>query len=143
MRSWKDDLRDQLKSHEGWVPNAYQDHLGYWTIGYGRLIDQSRGGGISLTEGEMLLQNDIEKVVSELSRRLDWFDRLPPRKKQALSNMAFQLGINGLFGFRRMLAAVRNRQWSAARREALDSRWAVQTPNRANEIADMLGEFYV
>ena len=140
MRSWKDDLRDQLKRHEGWVSTAYQDHLGYLTIGYGRLIDKNRNGGISLQEGEMLLQNDIDKVVAELNSRLDWFHRLPPRKKQALSNRAFQLGVNGLFNFRRMLNAVKNRQWSAARREALDSKWAVQTPKRANEIADILGE---
>jgi len=120
MRSWKDDLRDQLKRHEGWVSTAYQDHLGYLTIGYGRLIDKNRNGGISLQEGEMLLQNDIDKVVEELNNRIDWFHRLPPRKKQALSNMAFQLGVNGLFNFRRMLNAVRNRQWSPARIDALD-----------------------
>lgn len=25
------------------VPHAYQDHLGYWTIGVGRLIDKRKG----------------------------------------------------------------------------------------------------
>lgn len=140
MRSWQDDLRDQLQRHEGWVPHAYRDHLGFWTIGYGRLVDPARGGGISQEEGALLLSNDIERVVRSLHDRIPWFARLPSRKKQALSNMAFQLGVNGLLGFRRMLKAVQHQNWSAARREALDSRWAKQTPARAQEIADMLGE---
>ena len=140
MSNWRHELRDQLKRHEGWVPHAYRDHLGFWTIGYGRLIDPARGGGLSLDEGEYLLRNDIEGRIATLRSRLAWFDRLPDRKKQALTNMAFQLGVNGLLGFRRMLHALQNRQWSEARREALDSRWAKQTPVRAREIANMLGE---
>jgi lysozyme len=140
MRAWTDDLRDQLKRHEGWRGHVYQDSLGFWTIGYGRLVDQSRGGGITPAEGEFLLNNDIDRVVRSLHAQIPWFDRLPPRKKIALANMTFQLGLQGLFGFRRMLHALQHGDWSAARREALDSRWAQQTPARAAEIAAMLGE---
>lgn len=140
MAEWQTELVDQLKRHEGWVPHAYQDHLGFWTIGYGRLIDKDRSGRLSLMEGEILLDNDITRVVGELRSRLPWFERLPERKRQALANMAYQLGVNGLFGFRRMLRALHESNWSAAHREALDSRWAQQTPTRAREIARMLGE---
>ena len=55
---------DDLKRHEGLKLHAYQDHLGYWTIGYGRLIDKERGGGISETEAETLLENDIDRLAS-------------------------------------------------------------------------------
>jgi lysozyme len=140
MRSWRDDLVDQLKRHEGWRSHAYQDHLGWWTIGYGRMIDQRRGGGISEQEGALLLANDVELVVTALHQRIDWFGRLPPRKKQALANMAFQMGIDGLLKFHTTLNHLKNRNWSAARRSALESLWAKQTPTRAQEIAGMLGE---
>jgi lysozyme len=135
--SWRDALRRQLMRHEGWVSHAYQDHLGYWTIGYGRLIDPSRGGGISQKEGELLLHNDIATRITALHQRLPYFQRLPSKVKQALANMSFQLGVNGLLGFRRMLAAVERKDWVAARREALDSNWARQTPKRAQEVAGM------
>lgn len=140
MRSWRDDLKDSLKRHEGFDPGAYQDHLGWWTIGYGRLIDKRRGGGLSQQEAEYLLDNDIEARITALSQRIEWFQRLPPRKKLALANMAYQLGVNGVLGFRRMLAALKRGDWSAAQREALDSRWAKQTPSRAREVAGWLGE---
>lgn len=109
MRSWKEDLRDQL-------------------------IVQ----GFDM--GSALLVSTIDSTVSELSNHLDFFNRLPPRKKQALSNIAFQIGVGSLFGFRRMLIATKHRHWSAARREALDSAWARKNPDIAHEIAEMLGE---
>jgi lysozyme len=140
MAEWQINLRDQLKRHEGWVPHAYQDHLGFWTIGYGRLIDKNRGGRITLMEGEMLLDNDINRVVDELRRRLPWFERLPERKKQALANMAFQMGVHGLLQFKRTLAAVELGQYKDAQKHALESKWARQTPARAQEVAQMLGE---
>jgi lysozyme len=137
---WQDSLLEQLKRHEGFVPHAYQDHLGYWTIGYGRLIDRAKGGGVSKVEAERLLINDVNRVVTALRERLPFFESLPERKKQALANMAFQLGVAGLLNFRRMLQAVRNGEWTRAQAEALDSKWARQTPTRAQEIARMLGE---
>jgi lysozyme len=140
MHSWRDELKFHLKRHEGFDPGAYQDHLGFWTIGYGRLIDKRRGGGISQQEAEMLLDNDIEARITALSNRLEWFQRLPPKKKLALANMAYQLGVDGVFGFRRMLAAMKRADWSEAKREALDSKWARQTPERAKEVAGWIGE---
>lgn len=140
MRSWHEDLEDQLTRHEGWRSSAYKDHLGFLTIGYGRLIDARRGGGLSEGEGRMLLRNDIARVIAELSSRLPWFQFLPPRKKQALANMAYQLGINGVLNFKRMIQALQGRHWATAECEALDSLWARQTPSRAREIARMLGE---
>ena len=132
------ELEEQLKRHEGFVSHAYQCPAGFWTIGYGRLIDERRGGGITKEEALHLLRNDMRRVEMALSRRVTYWDDLPPRKRQALLNMAFQLGVDGLMGFRRMWAAIARRDWDAAAREALDSRWARQTPRRAEEIAGML-----
>jgi len=132
------ELEDQLIRHEGFVPHAYQDHLGFWTIGIGRLIDERRGGGITRDEALFLFRADIKKVEFEMSRRVTYWDQLPGRKQQALINMGFQLGIDGLMRFRRMWAAIARRDWDTAAREALDSRWAQQTPGRAKEIADMI-----
>ena len=131
-------LRKQLLRHEGEVLHAYEDHLGYLTIGVGRLIDKRRGGGITHDEAMMLLDNDIRRVIDELESRAPWFKRLDTTRQQAIANMAFQLGVSGLLGFRKMIGALDHGDYRKAADEALDSRWARQTPNRANEIADMI-----
>ena len=138
MMRWEDHLTEQLKRQEGWRDHAYQDHLGYWTIGYGRLIDKSRGGHISKNEGEMLLVNDIRRVLSGVRSALPWFDSKPDHVKQALANMAFQMGVAGLMRFRRTLAMVEASDYEAAADNALKSLWARQTPRRAQEVTDVL-----
>lgn len=52
--------------------------------------------------------------------------------------MAFQMGRAKLEGFNRMLLCVRAGDWQGAYDNALDSKWARQTPARANRIATML-----
>jgi lysozyme len=139
---WREGLRLQLLRHEGVKRSAYQDHLGYWTIGVGRLIDERKGGGLSMAEIEYLLDNDINRVIHDLETSLPgslWFT-LSGKQKQALANMAFQLGLGGLMKFKKMLAALERGDLEKAEEEALNSRWAEQTPNRAREVAAMLKE---
>lgn len=131
-------LREQLLRHEGEVLHAYEDTEGYLTIGVGRLIDKRKGGGISHEEAMVLLDNDICRVIDQLERRAPWFKRLDPTRQQAIANMAFQMGVDGVFGFQRMIAALSNGNYQHAASEALASRWAKQTPERAEEIADMI-----
>ncbi|WP_414717526.1 hypothetical protein [Steroidobacter sp.] len=52
--------------------------------------------------------------------------------------MAYQLGTNGVTNFKRMCAALRIRDYSAAAIEMLDSTWAKQTPARAKRMAEIM-----
>jgi lysozyme len=133
-------LEDQLRRDEGERLSAYQDHLGYWTIGIGRLIDSRRGGGISTDESTMLLRNDIARVRVELLQRLPWFAHLDSVRQGALMNMAFQMGINGVMAFQQMLAKVQGGDYAAAADQMLQSKWATQTPERANRLAKQMRE---
>lgn len=128
---------EDLKRHEGLRLHAYEDHLGYWTIGYGRMIDKRKGGGISEAEAEHLLANDIDRVCARLQHERG-FRHAPFTVKRALANMAFQLGIGGLLSFQRMWSALEQQDYERAADEALDSRWAEQTPNRAQEVAEWI-----
>ena len=133
----KAQLLQQIKRHEGLRLHAYEDHLGYLTIGYGRLIDQRKGGGITEDEAEQLLQNDLSQCQDDLLT-IDTFRDLDPIRQAALINMRFQLGGSGIREFRKMWAALDRQDWHDARAEALNSRWAKQTPGRAKEIANIL-----
>lgn len=130
-------VRETLKQDEGEVLHAYQDHLGYWTIGYGRLIDKRRGGGITQKEAEFLLDEDINRVVDQLASRTNLLSQ-PEGVQHALINMAFQLGVEGLMGFKKMWGHLALRDYEAAADEALDSRWATQTPERAKRVTDLM-----
>lgn len=133
----RDKLVAQLKRDEGTVLHAYQDHLGYWTIGTGRLID-IRGGGITPEEAEYLLSNDIDTRFAQLSKRIPWFDTLSSARQGVLMNMAFQLGIGGLLAFKNTLRLVEVGDYTGASREMLNSAWAKQTPERAKRLSEQM-----
>lgn len=130
-----DSLSAQLRRDEGEILHAYEDSLGYWTIGVGRLIDARRGGGISPEESNFMLQNDINHVVDALEKAFPWTAALDPIRLAVLQNMAFQMGVGGLGEFRQMLAAVQSGDWTVSAEEMLSSKWAEQTPARAHRLA--------
>lgn len=131
-------IRKQLKSDEGEVLHAYQDHLGYWTIGIGRLIDKRRGGGITKEEAAYLLENDITTRLAQLENKLPWFNKLNEARQGALLNMSFQLGVPGLMNFKRTLALIEAGDYDAAADQMMLSLWARQTPNRAKRISEQI-----
>lgn len=129
------DLKQQLIREEGAESCAYQDSLGYWTIGVGRLIDSRKGGGLSSDEIEFLLENDIKTKTREVLLALPWVPRLSEPRQAVLIGMAFQLGIGGLLKFKRMLGSIEDGQYGEAAVEMLDSKWAQQTRERAKRLA--------
>lgn len=135
-----DNIRDQLIRDEGRVLSAYQDHLGFWTIGVGRLIDKRRGGGISQDEADYLLDNDIRKCRSQILARWPWVESLDAVRQAVLVNMCFQLGINGLAGFTNTLKLMRKGDYAGASAGMLASQWARQTPARAQRLAAQMKE---
>lgn len=138
QKDWLTKTVEQLRRNEGEVLHAYQDHLGFLTIGVGRLIDKRKGGGISKEESEMLLKNDIDEVMFELNNRLPWYNALNDARKAVLMNMAFQLGMTGLMGFTKTLSLIEAGDYAQAADQMLRSKWASQTPNRASEMAEQM-----
>lgn len=138
QKDWLTKTVSQLRRHEGEVLHAYQDHLGFWTIGVGRLIDKRKGGGISKEESEMLLRNDIDEVMYELNTRLPWLNSLNDARKAVLMNMCFQLGITNLMGFTKTLSLIEAGDYAQAADQMLRSKWASQTPKRASEMAKQM-----
>lgn len=129
---------DQIKQDEGCVLHAYRDSLGYLTIGYGRMIDKKKNGGISQSEADQLLQNDIDGKLAQLRDHIPWFDKLDDARKGVLLNMAFQLGVAGLLNFKNTLAEINAGNYDKAANNMLRSKWASQTPNRAKRMAEQM-----
>lgn len=136
MRS---ELTRQLRGDEGVKATVYKDHLGYDTIGVGRLVDSRKtGAGLRSHEIDFLLQNDINDRIDQLMRRLPWFQNLDDARKGVLLNMSFQMGVDGLLGFKNTLAMIERGDYARASEGMLQSLWARQTPERAKRMADQM-----
>ena len=133
------DITRQLKADEGFKRAVYQDSLGYWTIGVGRLVDPSRpDSGLRDSEIEFMLRNDIEDRITALGKVLPWFLDLDEVRQGVLVNMAFQLGIKRLMGFSTTLQMVAQGRYEDAAQQMLKSKWAAQTPERAKRLAQQM-----
>lgn len=130
------DLERMILRHEGLRLKPYHCTSGKLTIGIGRNLDDV---GITESEARRMLRDDITRVTVPLMHDPLWnFSELNAARQNVLVNMAFQLGKSGLDKFKKMRAAVNAEDWGEAARQMLDSRWAKQTPNRANELAEIM-----
>lgn len=129
------ELAAQLVDDEGVKLRPYRDPVGKLTIGVGRNLEDL---GITRQEAMGLLSNDIARVETELDRVFPWWTQMSDRRQQVLANMCFNLGIDRLQGFIRMLAAMQVGHFDEAAAEMLSSKWAKQVGNRATRLATMM-----
>ena len=134
----KENILKQLRRDEGEVLSAYQDHLGFWTIGVGRLIDKRKGGGLSPEESAFLLNNDVDTRIKALEDVFPWFKGMDEARKGVLVNMSFQIGVGGLKAFKNTLSSVADGLYDKAASQMLESLWATQTPERAKRLAEQM-----
>jgi lysozyme len=122
-----------LKHQEGFRAHLYKDTRGVNTIGYGTNIDQ----GITEPEAQLLLQSRVQSTETALFQE-GWYQTLSEVRKAAILSMAYQLGIEGFRKFRATIAALAAGDFATAAYQMMSSRWAHQTPERAQEVADMV-----
>ena len=128
-------VRKRLIEHEGIKLKPYHCTAGKLTIGVGRNLDDR---GISQATATQMLEEDIEIVLDELKRALPFWDKLEWNYKEALVDLAFNMGVPRLMMFRNMLSAIEADEPDKAAEELLDSRYASQVGIRASNIAALL-----
>ena len=94
--------------------------------------------GMPFDEAVLLMRHRIDKIRRALLERLEWFPKLNEARQAALLSMAYQMGLSGLLSFKRTLASIAAGDYEQASREMLDSKWARQTPERAQRTAYMM-----
>ena len=123
-----------IQQEEGFRAKPYRCTSGKLTIGIGWNLD----AGITWEEAVMIFRHRLDGIQTHLRVRLPWFPKLNEARQAALISMAFQMGIQGLLSFRRTLASIGSGDYEQASREMLDSKWARQTPARAQRTAYMM-----
>lgn len=126
------DITQQLIRDEGVRLKPYLDTVGKTTIGCGRNLSDI---GINDREARFLLANDIQHAQDSLSQAFPWTDALDEVRRGALTNMAFNLGLTGLSGFKSMLSHLQAGEYDAAAEAMTDSKWAEQVGARAQRLA--------
>lgn len=131
---------------------AYRCTSGKLSVGVGRNLDDcpltaeeikvvghdGRSKPISRGAAVYLLDNGLKSTIRDLDRALPWWRELDEVRQRALANMAFNLGLPRLLGFKKMLYWLEKGYYVSAAAEALDSRWSKQVGDRALRIAAMI-----
>jgi lysozyme len=136
-----------LQAHEGFRALVYDDKTGQPltsgdtiqgnpTIGYGWALNK-----LPMSRGQAAahLRETVQEVVFELQHRLPWMNDLDDVRQAVLFEVAYNMGVAGVLGFTKMLAALRRHRYDEAAMELLDSKWRVDVgPTRSTDVARRL-----
>ncbi len=139
-----DKLLESVKKHEGYRNKVYLDTLNKRTVGVGHLCLEDFWEDDKEYDEDFLmgiLEKDLQSAIDQaddMCKNLTISDDA----KIIIIEMIFQLGGNGVSKFRKMWAALRESppNYHEASVQMLDSRWAKQTPNRAQEMSNHMKE---
>tara|TARA_R100000808_G_scaffold12433_1_gene30907 strand:- start:3502 stop:3912 length:411 start_codon:yes stop_codon:yes gene_type:complete len=130
-----DFLIEQIKKHEGFRSRVYKCSAGFDTIGYGFAIKD-----LVLDEdiAEQILIRKLYDLTCKIQDRFRWFDDQPREAQDVIINMCYQLGVTGFSRFKKTIYLLEHKDYKKASYEMLESKWALQTPNRAEELSKIL-----
>ena len=140
---------DIICQEEGFRAQPYIDTLGYPTVGYGHKIgkkgqpldDFSAFPPIPEPVAKLWAQHHVVETFDAMSRNPDIsaaFSQANDARAAILISMAYQMGTSGLAQFKQTLSDMAGGDFILASQEMLDSRWAKQTPNRAERHAQVI-----
>ena len=126
-------LIEEIKQEEGFSGTVYKCTEGFDTVGYGTKLPLTK------EESELILNHRLNQTKAQLTSYLYDLD-IKQEAWDILFNMAYQLGVNGVLKFKKMIEALRVKNYKEASKQGLDSLWAKQTPNRANRLMKRMSE---
>lgn len=143
-------LRETLKRDEGFELKRHEvqeiDHIGYGInleqelpdelLEYLGVEDEDEIQEITQEQADYLLDHYVGIAEGDCITIFgDRWGRLSDLRQEVLINLAFNLGLPRLKAFRKMIAAVRAADWTAAAAQMLDSKAARQTGERYERLA--------
>jgi len=133
-------LLASVKKHEGYRNKVYLDTLNKRTVGVGHLCVEDFWEDDKEYEEKFLmtiLEHDLQSAIKSAEELCEGYN-ISDDAKIIIIEMIFQLGKSGVSKFRNMWKSLAEDppNYHVASIEMLDSRWAKQTPNRAQEMSD-------
>ena len=136
-------LIENIKAHEGFSARIYKDSVGKATVGYGFLVAALSPDELKLNGGkaepmsrevaEKILNLKVSKLKKRLFQCLPWLESKSQGVQDTLIEMAYQLGLAGLLGFRHTLGCIETGDYAQAARNLRASLLYRQTPKRVED----------
>lgn len=153
-----EETEKEIVKNEGYREQVYKDSLGKDTIGIGHLLtDEEKASGkiygidytdgLSKEEAREVLFNDYMKATDGRDKLLKNFgidkNNLSDNQLDAINEMVFQLGASGASQFKKTFEFIKQGKYEEAAKEAENSLWFKQTPNRVRNFQRniQLGKF--
>lgn len=124
----------EVEDDEGFSKKLYIDSEGYQTIGIGFCLDR-------IPMPRDVAEYWCRKILEARHKQIaagpygDTYQGMTSERKKIILNMAYQIGIGGLYRFKKMWAALEARDYQTAAKEMKDSVWYNQTKKRASRLA--------
>lgn len=129
----------RVETHEGFSLTPYKDSRGNETIGIGHLVKEGDDFGPTITEKQAREMFNRDLLEAErMAQSLPMYGRLNTARQQVLVEMVFNLGLNGVKGFRNTLKDIEKGNFEAASKRMLRSDWAKQVGQRAKKLAEIM-----
>ena len=128
------ELLKRVIDHEGFESKPYPDPLSGgepYTFGHGLTY-------ITAEESLVIVEQRLVNNTNALIAIWPWLTERPQSVLEVVVEMSYQMGVRGVNNFRNMWAALQAEDYERAAAEMLDSRWARQTPGRAQSLSDII-----
>lgn len=142
------ELINELKREEGFRDRVYQCSEGVDTIGYGFNVKYLSKDELALNGGFIepmseevatkILESKVSKLIKSVDESYSWIDNLPEVVKIGIYDMIYQLGIKGFGSFVNTQKYLKLLDYNKAIENIKNSKWAKQTPRRANNLINRL-----
>lgn len=139
---------------EGFSSTPYLCSEGFVTVGFGQKLHNSKGMNpkdfpvvMSRPVAKLMMSEELEErydrliltMSKDVNKPIGWFlYELDDIRQAVLVCMTYQMGVDGVMKFKKMLGALYRLNYPVAAEQMLDSSWAFQTPERASRYASMM-----
>jgi lysozyme len=133
-------LESELRRDEGVRYFPYRDTRGFLTVACGhnlqaKPLPSEWAYPLNDAQVDQLLASDLADTFANLDRNLPWWRSLDEVRQRVVANMAFNLGVGKLLGFKNALGAMQRGSYAVAAAAMLNSAWASQVGARAQRLA--------
>lgn len=120
------------------IPGARDEDGAPWTYGFGFTKGVTPDSRIDRCKAERMLEHLILDIDTALRNVLAWYKDSTFVTKTVLINMAYNMGLKGLLGFRNTLNHIKLQDYTKAAQNMTLSLWYSQVGSRAKELVQRI-----
>ena len=130
--------KEAVKKEEGYRLETYKCTEGHLTGGYGHKMLEGEVPPTDHAGWLKIFERDFAKAMTGAEELLMLCPNIHETARHIVVEMVYQMGAYGVSRFKKFLQALQNSDYKEASVQMLDSRWAKQTPNRANRMSERM-----